>query len=99
MVGSECREILDRKMLSVFEGTVAFVIGLVLIVSSRPVSRLYSDHPRLTGLLMFDSVKRFWSREDVIRISRIFWIVCGTLWVLSGLALIIGLTPAIRIPR
>ena len=82
------------------EGILALIVGLMLISNSGRISRLYRNHPRLTRILAFGSAAhlRFWSRDDVIRIAKVFWIFCGSLWLASGLILILKLAPAIRLP-
>jgi hypothetical protein len=66
---------------------------------SKRLSLIPSDHKIIArfSLLRKISVAGFWERDTVIRIVVIFWVVCGMLWLLSGISLLLGLSPAIRI--
>jgi len=81
--------------LNFVEGSVASLIGILVMSGARRLARINRDHPWLARFSLFP---KFWQRDDVVRILTMFWLFCGLLWLLSGLGLILNLSPAIHFP-
>lgn len=90
------------RSLNIAEGAVCCIIGLLIIGTAQQLSRIPRDHREtLARFSVFGRgtrFSRFWERDDVIRIAKVFWIVCGLLWLLGGFSLVLNLSPAIHLP-
>ena len=86
---------------ALFQGVTSSVVGLIIIGLSGKIARMPREHKELfLRLSPFGetALRRLFERDRFIQFVRRFWIFCGLLWLVSGLIILLNLSPPIHLP-
>jgi hypothetical protein len=83
------------------QGVIFSFLGLILVGLSGKIARIPREHKALflrLSLFGETALTRLFERDRFIQTVRGFWIFCGLLWLVSGLLILLKLSPPITLP-